>query len=64
MHEHPNIVLVEDIGVGTSLIENLKSQGLTVLGIVPKLDKKTRLLQAMMLFETARVKFPKAAPLA
>ncbi len=61
-HERPNIILIEDIGVGTSLIENLKDKGLSVLGIVPKIDKQTRLLQAMVLFETARVRFPKVAP--
>lgn len=62
LHERPNIILIEDVGVGTSLIDNLKAEGLSVVGIVPKLDKQTRLLQAMMLFETARVRFPKTAP--
>lgn len=58
--EKPKI-LVEDVGYQGAVIEMLQDKELDVKGIKVKGDKYSRLMAASMLFEQARVLFPRDA---
>jgi predicted phage terminase large subunit-like protein len=55
-------VLIEDKGSGTSLIQDLRSEGVSVINISPESDKVTRLFSTQALFEAGSVLFPSKAP--
>jgi predicted phage terminase large subunit-like protein len=54
-------VLIEDTGSGTSLIQELKSEQISVIKIKPVGDKQTRLYGNSALFEGGGVLFPEKA---
>lgn len=55
-------ILIEDMGIGTALIQDLsKSLNRVVIGIKPTKDKETRALGQTDLLEAGRVYFPKNA---
>jgi predicted phage terminase large subunit-like protein len=54
--------LIEDKGSGTSLIQELRYENLSVIGIKPEGDKTTRLYSTQALFEAGSVLFPREAP--
>jgi predicted phage terminase large subunit-like protein len=53
--------LIEDKGSGTSLIQELRSSGISVISINPEADKVTRLYAVQPMFEAGAVFFPKHA---
>lgn len=56
----PRQILIEDSSNGTPLLSHLKdTTHLPILGIPPKLDKVTRVLEASASFAAGRVKFAK-----
>jgi predicted phage terminase large subunit-like protein len=58
----PSKILIEDSGVGTALIAELKKVGLTVVAIKPERDKVTRMSIESAKFESGQVFFPNRAP--
>ncbi len=56
------MLLVEDKGSGTSLIEELKTNNVAVIAITPDGDKVTRAARVSAQFESGAVLFPKNAP--
>jgi predicted phage terminase large subunit-like protein len=56
------VVLIEDKGSGTSLIQDLRAEKVSVIGINPEGDKVTRVAKISAQFEAGSVFFPKAAP--
>jgi predicted phage terminase large subunit-like protein len=58
----PSKILIEDSGVGTALIAELKKIGLTVVAIKPERDKVTRMSIESAKFESGQVFFPNRAP--
>jgi predicted phage terminase large subunit-like protein len=59
-HE-PNKILVEDSGVGTALIAELKDTGFSVIAVKAERDKKTRMAIETRKFEGGQVAFPTQA---
>jgi predicted phage terminase large subunit-like protein len=58
-----NLVLIEDVGAGSSLIQELRRESaLNIAAIVPKDDKKTRMMAATSPIEGGRVFVPTEAP--
>jgi len=57
-----NKILIEDAGVGTPLVAELKHAGLPAIGIVPDRDKVTRMSIQSGKFESGQVLFPNQAP--
>jgi predicted phage terminase large subunit-like protein len=55
-------ILIEDAGVGTALIQELKTAYFSVIPVKPEYDKKTRMSIQSAKFESGRVFFPKEAP--
>jgi predicted phage terminase large subunit-like protein len=55
----PSYVLVEDTGIGTGLIQELKQAGITAIGVQPKLSKKERATLQTLKFAAKKVYFPK-----
>jgi predicted phage terminase large subunit-like protein len=55
-------ILVEDKGSGTSLIQDLRRDGISVIRINPEGDKVTRLYANQAQFESGSVHFPQKAP--
>jgi predicted phage terminase large subunit-like protein len=56
-------VLIEDTGVGTALIQELKkAASLTVIPVKPDRDKVTRMSIESAKFESGQVLFPREAP--
>ncbi len=55
-------VLVEDTGIGTSLINELKGMGVSAIGVMPKQSKTIRAEAVTPIFESFRVKFLRDAP--
>jgi predicted phage terminase large subunit-like protein len=55
-------LLIEDKGSGSSLIQDLRREGISVIAIVPKLEKQQRLASASTLIEGGMVHFPAKAP--
>jgi predicted phage terminase large subunit-like protein len=58
----PETILIEDIGVGTALLAELKQAGLSAVGVKPEHDKLTRMSVQSAKFESGRVRFPREAP--
>ena len=54
-------IYVEDTGVGTGLIGEMKGAGLTVIAVRPERDKKTRMMIQSAKFESGLVLLPKQA---
>jgi len=62
-HQCPDaIVLIEDKGSGTSLIQDLRSERISVINISPVADKVSRLYSTQALCEAGSVLFPSKAP--
>ena len=64
-HAHafnPNKVVIEDPGVGTVLIQELKRSGLPVVAVKPTRNKKARLQIESAKFEAGLIFFPRQAP--
>jgi predicted phage terminase large subunit-like protein len=55
-------ILIEDKGSGTSLIQDLRHDNISVIGIKPEGDKVTRLYTTQPIFEAGSVIFPREAP--
>jgi predicted phage terminase large subunit-like protein len=58
----PHRILVEDTGVGTALIQELKRTSLTAIAIKPERDKLTRMSVQSGKFESGQVMLPRQAP--
>jgi predicted phage terminase large subunit-like protein len=59
----PDSLLIEDMGTGTSLIQDLRyADQITPVAIKPQGDKVTRLSTASLIIEQGRVFLPKEAP--
>lgn len=58
----PRAVLVEDVGVGTGLIEELRRAGVSAVPIIPERSKEARASIQTAKFESGRVLFPRRAP--
>jgi predicted phage terminase large subunit-like protein len=56
------VVLIEDKGSGTSLIQDLRSENKAPIPINPEGDKVTRLAAVSVQFESGAIWFPKGAP--
>jgi predicted phage terminase large subunit-like protein len=56
------VVLIEDKGSGTSLIQDLRSENKSPIPINPEGDKVTRLAAVSVQFESGAIWFPKGAP--
>jgi predicted phage terminase large subunit-like protein len=54
--------LIEDAGVGTALIQELKTAHFSVVGVKPGYDKRIRMGFQSAKFENGQVFFPKEAP--
>lgn len=55
-------VLIEDTGVGTSLIQELKGRVSGVIAVKPEGDKESRMAAVSAKFEAGEVLFPESAP--
>ena len=58
----PNRIVIEDTGVGTGLIQELKKASFPVVAVKPERNKKTRMQIQSAKFEAGMVFFPKQAP--
>jgi predicted phage terminase large subunit-like protein len=58
----PNVILVEDAGVGAALISDCRQAGNSVVAVNPQGDKKERLLAQMSKFANGRVIMLRGAP--
>jgi predicted phage terminase large subunit-like protein len=56
------IILIEDKGSGTSLIQDLRADNIAVIGINPEGDKPTRVAKISAQFEAGAVFFPTKTP--
>lgn len=57
----PSRILIEDTGVGTALIQEIKNAGLPAIGVKPERDKITRMSIQAAKFESGQVHFPNHA---
>ena len=55
-------ILIEDIGIGTALVGDLKNVGLTAIAVKPEHNKKTRMSIQSVKFQSGLVFFPREAP--
>jgi predicted phage terminase large subunit-like protein len=55
-------ILIEDAGFGTALIQELKTEHLSVVGVKPEYDKRIRMEIQSAKFQNGQVFFPKEAP--
>jgi predicted phage terminase large subunit-like protein len=60
--DEPDRIFIEDTGVGTALIAELKKAGLSAIGVKPDRDKQTRMSIQSAKFESGRVLIPAHAP--
>ena len=60
--QKPNVILIEDAGVGTGLIGDLKQKGLPIIAVRPEGDKVTRLLRQISKFANRQVFLLRGAP--
>ncbi len=58
----PRVVLIEDAGVGSGLLEELRQEGIDAVAVTPIKNKVTRAHIQTPKFESHRVHFPTAAP--
>jgi predicted phage terminase large subunit-like protein len=57
-----NIILVEDTGIGTALIAELKAQQLPAIGVQPQINKKMRMAIQSEKFKDGTIRLPQQAP--
>lgn len=57
----PCMILIEDAGVGTALVQDLKEASFSIVPIKPEYDKKIRMSIQSAKFESGRVFLPKQA---
>jgi predicted phage terminase large subunit-like protein len=55
----PNQILVEKMGVGIALVDELTRAGFSVVGVKPEQDKRTRMSIQAAKFRNGQVLFPK-----
>jgi len=55
LRDAPDAILIEDAGVGSALIADLRAENFAAIGIRPEADKITRLAVKAPLFESGRV---------
>jgi predicted phage terminase large subunit-like protein len=58
----PSRVLVEDVGAGTSLVQELKGYVSGIIAVTPRGDKVSRMAVASAKFEAGQVLLPERAP--
>jgi predicted phage terminase large subunit-like protein len=58
----PNTILIEEAGLGRTLVKDLKAAGLSAVGVVPEGDKLTRMSMELEKFANGQVFFPREAP--
>ena len=58
----PDTILIEEAGLGRTLIKDLKAAGLPAVGVVPEGDKLTRVSVQLEKFAKGQVFFPEEAP--
>jgi predicted phage terminase large subunit-like protein len=58
----PNTILIEEAGLGRTLIKDLKAAGLPAVGVIPEGDKLTRVSIQLEKFANGQVFFPREAP--
>jgi predicted phage terminase large subunit-like protein len=58
----PSRVLVEDVGAGTSLVQEMRGQISGIIPVTPKGDKVSRMAVASAKFEAGQVLLPERAP--
>ena len=58
----PNTILIEEAGLGRTLIKDLKAAGLPAVGVIPEGDKLTRVSIQLEKFANRQVFFPREAP--
>jgi predicted phage terminase large subunit-like protein len=58
----PNKILVEEAGLGRTLIKELRAAGLPAVGVIPDSDKWTRVSVQLEKFVNRQVFFPRKAP--
>jgi len=58
----PSRILVEDVGAGTSLVQEMKYQLSGVIPVTPKSDKVSRMAVASAKFEAGQALLPERAP--
>ena len=58
----PSVILIEDTGVGTGLLEDLRTEGLNAVEVKAIQSKQTRAHIQTPKFESHRVLFPQSAP--
>lgn len=59
---YPWVILIEDTGVGSGLLDELRAEGLNVVGCRPKEPKETRAHIQTAKFQSQRVRFRTNAP--
>jgi predicted phage terminase large subunit-like protein len=57
----PTIILIEDTGVGTALVSELRNQGFSVVGVKVEHNKEIRMAIQCGKFESGLVVFPRRA---
>jgi predicted phage terminase large subunit-like protein len=58
----PNTILIEEAGLGRTLVKDLKAAGLPAVGVVPEGDKLTRVSIQLEKFTNCQVFLPRKAP--
>ncbi len=58
----PDTILVEEAGLGRTLVKDLKAAGLPAVGVIPEGDKLTRASVQLEKFANRQVYFPEQAP--
>lgn len=58
LRDAPDEILIEDVGVGSALIADLRAENFAAIAIRPEANKITRLAVKAPLFESRRVIFP------
>jgi predicted phage terminase large subunit-like protein len=61
-HYRAKTVLIEDAGIGTTMVQMLKSEGVRVIGCRPEGCKIARMEGQSVLIESGSVLIPKTAP--
>ena len=59
---NPTKILIEDAGNGTVLVQDLKTNGCTIIAVRPERNKKIRMQLQAAKFEAGLIIFPKRAP--
>jgi predicted phage terminase large subunit-like protein len=59
---HANTILIEDTGVGTALVSELKNAGLPAIAVKPQHGKQIRMFIQSQKFENGTALLPKQAP--